>query len=457
MLVFEFVDEFDTIDFTNFADHGYRLSWDNWQPARASLVINELGIPEYTNVTERMGIQIGGQTAGVVRERLQRLSEMMDRAQMWSNGDTTVSPVLWRYQPTDSHLPTPLEVVILGLGGRSGLAMPSDFAKLSDGLVMQDVVLNFARRGRWLGSIEQRSSSVGGNPFRFTTSAFSRPFTVLCPYDLTVKFESPILGYYRIKILASGDSTNLLFAEAEGRLSDSAPVGNSWTQTAVSGASSGDVMRALAGAISPDPMKLKFDTNALNPRLTQVAAYAVVRNNSDSTYWTCRLRWGDDGPVSRTHVIDTDNFSNPNILELGIIADDQPEEIGLRGLTFEFQSADALGVGHELDVDYIALIGLDHSARVLEMLPFDPVAPRNVSVPKIKHRLLEDLAPIIHDETPILEKSVPFIGDARLSAGGDEISAVVFGTRSGGVGWTIENGAQMSIVADRQNAYLVPE
>jgi len=150
MQLLEITDGTTTVDFLNMAGN-YSLENEGWRPTVPNKRMSQLGgNGSYDSVAETMDLLVRPVTGGLsANEALVQLRLLMEQAERWGMGDTTVDPVRLRFQLEADAFPQ--ENVITGASGnRPIMTLPPQHIDLPLGTISHPVTLDFERRGDWL-------------------------------------------------------------------------------------------------------------------------------------------------------------------------------------------------------------------------------------------------------------------------------------------------------------------
>jgi len=150
MQLLEITDGTTTLDFLDMAGN-YSLENEGWRPTVPNKRMSQLGgNGSYESVRETMGLLVRPATGGLsANEALVQLRLLMEQAERWGMGDTTVAPVRLRFQLEADAFPQ--ENVIVGASGNAAImTLPPQHVDLPLGTISHPVTLDFERRGDWL-------------------------------------------------------------------------------------------------------------------------------------------------------------------------------------------------------------------------------------------------------------------------------------------------------------------
>jgi len=149
MNVLKLTDGTITVDLL--AQDNYALESAGWVPSVSNRRISQLGgNGVYEAVDETMEIIVFNDADGITANAaLIQLRLLLENAEKWGMGDTTVDPVRMVFQLEDGEQPQ--ENVILGAsGGTRIMELPDEHVDLPVHGISYPVTLTFERRGPWL-------------------------------------------------------------------------------------------------------------------------------------------------------------------------------------------------------------------------------------------------------------------------------------------------------------------
>lgn len=135
------------------ATNSFNLLADEWGPTVARRSERSLGGDVYETAVEQIPLYVQSDTdAATVLANIEALAALIDQAQVWRDGGD-VAAVRIQYSPnSDTDY---LECVILGPpDGEPGVVLPPNFTSDLWQNAVDGVVLQFERRGLWLGEAE---------------------------------------------------------------------------------------------------------------------------------------------------------------------------------------------------------------------------------------------------------------------------------------------------------------
>jgi len=173
MQLLEITDGTTTIDFLDMAGN-YSLENEGWRPTVPNKRMSQLGgNGSYESVRETMDLLVRPVTGGLTaNEALVQLRLLMEQAERWGMGDTTVNPVRLRFQLEADAFPQ--ENVIVGASGNAAImTLPPQHVDLPLGTISHPVTLDFERRGDWLLYPEVAMPIVNSSFETFAAGNFS--------------------------------------------------------------------------------------------------------------------------------------------------------------------------------------------------------------------------------------------------------------------------------------------
>jgi len=236
------------IDFTG--SYYKILTAGGWAPRRAGRRQSQLaGMSPYEDVLETMYIRIVGTSVAACLGALEDLSELLDQAERWGRGEN-VTPVEIQYKPLGSASASAVTANIIGPPeGGDFLTLPSDFDAIDDrnyalGTHANPIILQFVRRGLWLGDTETDTSGASsGNPEIQNTTSFTNASAVHVPYNFRAYINRAALTEaYDVWTLIQNETSKIKLIEVEDMtLSASGTSTPTFQDTVVAAASGGYV------------------------------------------------------------------------------------------------------------------------------------------------------------------------------------------------------------------------
>lgn len=458
MAILRITDDTTTINF--YGDDNYKLIYESWSPQRAQRRASNLGgLTPYTDPVETIPILIRGDSAVQVYEKLEVLSDLLDQAERWAQGDV-VSAVKLVFQPDGSTLTNPLEAVILGPGGNKMLSIPDKFAEVGrNGYVLSPIIIRVLRSGLWLGDSEAKSSSAStSNPEIVTTASFTDTPNILSPMDIQFLVNGATgSSGYEIIILLQNEADKLYFTEAED-LSLTAVGGTStFASAVVATASGGDVARFTFSAGTD--YGFATDTSvATDANIGTLGLYVIADNNTGSDL-TLQARTtpltSSRALVYGPTVLVPSSASYPDIYFLGLIAN-QPD---ISRLDVYIRAADTTeAVTGTCDLDYICGIGIDQNAHVIAM--HDAKTANAAEDLFIEHRINSRINPLVYSElnaTSTLNDYISYSGNVRVFMEGSAVSGLIFGVDQSSKYYIGASATPVTLTATRSLGYLIPQ
>ena len=480
----QITDGTDTIDFTG---SNYKLLHDGgWSPKRAQRRVSPLGGRSiYEDVEERMSIQVSGSSATDTWSKYDDLSNLLDQAERWGNGEN-VDAVLIKYSPSGSS--TDVQAVIVGPpSGGSFMQPPSDADKTANtnpyiiGHSSNPIVLSFVRRGLWLSTAsESKSASAStGNPDIVTAATFTTGASIPSPIDITLDFDSTGAAYFADMFIVTADNTNkMAILEGEDGIGAS---GTSATMFGVSpsGASGGRVaIIDEAGMDAGYEQILTYSTaqfDSFSSTSRQFAIYAGVRQRDAAYTFLLKAEFlnrakvidADVAAASRMVTIDAaDTFTH--IKPLGLVS--LPDSISKYGLDLHASgvSVSTTSTAKSIEIDYLIIHATDDpSINVVNVKGLHETAGTSILKTYIKHRLDSHLEPDLYADGMANERiDFPREGNADTMAINSTVGCLLFGVARLGAGslnfFITEEGAtttaaNFTLTADRTLGFLTPQ
>lgn len=387
----ELVGQFDTIDLMA----GINYSLVSWAPAVAARERRIIGnISPYTNVVETIVLDIHGETAAEARAALETLNDILEQADAWYLGEN-VPPVIVRVHMFDSEEAEPLQSVVMGRAEDSPylLRLQPNFNDQQAVFEIENVEIQFIRRGLWLAPAEERTMVLPKtNPALMTLDMGERlsrlsPTTIrITGFDdstpmigsgfLIVTGVSPVSSFGRnIQIYKAADMNGGTAFSTED---DSAHL-----------AHDDDVLQIDAASNQSGTITI----NNVYAETTRISLFAAVRNNSSSAAW--RVRPSSTGFVTtydRWRLIDPSS-QQPRIIFVGTLANQAGAHINLQ-LEFETDANEGT-----LDLNYLAVVGHDQNTNYITINGDDysnAAFPRSLVV---ADRSLTHRTPLLYIET----------------------------------------------------------
>lgn len=331
----------------------YEVRDDGWAPQVAARRRDDLGGKgSYEDVDEEMIVSVLGSTGTVMLTNAAALSQMLDQADAWSAGDPAALPVYLQVQPRGSTLTSPVQALVLGRSRDALMVLPSDYTDHLVGNSIEEAHIRFTRQGTWLDT----TASIGASSVTVPGSLMT------CPAMPAQAIPSPMRAYLSglpALLIPSGvfivAPTNRFFiVDAEGMTI------TKWTSVSESAVAS---PYARLGAIlryTPTdtlPSTSAYITLGGSTFFSDVAVFAVVRNNSATTTWQLHANLSSDNlwdvgtsVSTRDYLIDATS-QNPQVISLGVVSHmDVCRRISL--------TATASAASGTLDIDYIVAVAV---------------------------------------------------------------------------------------------------
>lgn len=428
----------------------YQLVEGGWSPTvaarRESVLTNKA---HFEDVIEELRINVYGSTAAECLENLQTLSAVLDRAEQFAAGNH-FTPVLFEVQAQGSALPAPISSLVLGRAGRGELlVLPRTFSDLLSVYVIKDVLLRFVRRGPLLAQASSYASPTVQVPGPFSLGLGSLPLTrPSASLKVTLSGLSEIpSGILSPSLLLVGSSNSILTLEGE------AMSGTWWSVVN----DSGNLARGNSiGRFSPTTTQTQAIIGNLSVPRGRVAIWALMRSNSATNFMvTAQLSGatGVTGSARPTFVLGSP--AQPKIVYLGTIdASHYGSQVRLL--------ISAFSPGTTLDVDYLALLHLDHEvAAAVEIDALSAGSP--IDALTVDHLALEATRPAAYYTLPGGNDRYPVGARGRLwlvdNPGDTGYRALWLSTRDNK--WRPDNGlgtvADAHLVVEQRATYLVPQ
>ena len=449
------------IDFTG--SYYKILTAGGWAPRRAGRRQSQLaGMSPYEDVLETMYIRIVGSSVANCLALLEDLSELLDQAERWGKGEN-VTPVEIQYKPTGSALASAVTANIVGPPeGGDFLTLPSDFDAVDDrnyalGTHANPIILQFVRRGLWLGTTEDKSEAESsGNPEIMTTDTFTNTEVIHCPHRVLLAVNRAANSEpYEVYTLIQNSAVKLLLTEVEGFTNSAtgSATFTSGTSTAVAAASGGYVARLTFSDGSETGTAISGTLNA--EVYDRWAWYMVADNNTSNDiaiqlYTRARAAGSPYVKGPKTIIPATDTV--PKIYFLGITS--STEGVGV--IKFEATVVDGSATSY-IDFDYIAGIYLDDNAHIVRFPAALDIATDTSLF--LDHRIDGYVAPLAYEVGSGTYGYVSYNGNPAVYLTGNACSALVLGVDNAG-DWNIDNGsgsdATITLTSTKTEGYLTP-
>lgn len=409
--------------------------------------------------------------AATVLANLDILATLMDQAQRWALGEN-VDPVVIRYSPNSDLVY--LQAVILGPPDEgAGLVLPETFSDDLFQKTVDGIVLQFKRRGLWLGAEEsQVSSSAAENPVVNTATFTGGALTVPSPVKLDIEFTNGagVEGSEAFAFIADDADKLYLSTEllSDNFYSSTSTITASHTDTT---ASAGETLMIQPNDTIPVDVKPKVDHDFPDTPGNHIYMFfMVLRNNSSSIHWDIsQMDYTRPGSsVRRTKTFNNIRIeagaNEPQIVTIGPLAFDHPLGMGLasgRMPRIYVTPSAGLGSGHELEVDTIAIVNLDVGVTTLTIGDVNFSAGDTHT--EIDHSLLTRVKPSVYAGqigSAVSDHSIDYKGLPYIFNNTAEISALILGVQDGRwqLNWSSsDQPVDVRIRATRRPAHLVPQ
>lgn len=415
-------------------------------PLRESL----LGDGVYSDVTESITVHALGCTAAQAYAAADKLNRLLDQAWRWWQGEN-VAAVNIRAMAQDSEILAPLAAAVKGRApaGPANIALPAIWSEYFGKYIIQNIVIQFVRRGQWIGVDDATATSTPAANPSVHQVAFASSHLTSSPFDLVLSgFNFVTTPAINAGFLGVGSQANdvvlpgvtgataanwTAFADA-ANLPMTASVLR-YTPVATTPSTSGDVLIGFREGL--------------------VAVIAKVRNNSATTTWLVTGKFEDPGGniVSMRPVEIDASTLNPRIVVLGVAIVNENTNI----FTYTVQASAASGT---LDFDAPMIVNLrDETCAVIahDAAPIGGLVG-NFTI-NFAEAPLDDTVPSVQlrDATSVVP--VGYRGALPLNTIGQNVYAAWYSTN--GNFWTFTNTANakvsVAIQATRHRAYLIPQ
>ena len=456
-------DGMTTIDLLgNDATNSFNLLASEWAPNVARRKNSQLGGNWAEDVVETLPLYAQSNTdAATVLANLDTLAALIDQARRWYLGEP-VDPVVIQYSPnSDSAY---LESVILGPPDDGpGVLLPPTFSDDLYQRVVDGVVLQFKRRGLWLGDEESASGSSVANP-GIVSATFSAQLSNDIPAPCIVEIGNfSYLNDQEIEpsiLVVSPFSDAISILEAEGGAGgDFTSVSNS-----ILDARGNNVLRYTP----PDTDGDVSNSITISGLTAQVLGVIVVaRNNSDTSEYllSAQLETGvangrrvETNKVPIGVVLDENDDSKPQIINLGIVA----SKNGFARIRFWVK---AITVNESLDIDYIVLYDAER-AQVVGLESLISYFTSDTYSLEVNHNLLTDIHPALSMRQSATRYYFGLTGDGNIlskkgtSSDSTYAAWIAVGSGSETAHWRYTSSSSVKNInmsVTRRPAYLVPQ
>ena len=391
----------DLTDQTN-----YQLVDGGWAPSVAPLRKSTLGgSGPYEDVIEEIVVNVHGTTAATCLANLAKLSQLLDQAERWSRGEP-VSAVKIQCLPWGSSIST--ECVILGRVNDKLLSLPATFNdKLEIGIYEVPYVrLRFVRRGLWLASEETVGPGAYAKVVAKQTATFASAAAISSPVAIRLEQKSGAALLTDIYLLITDDAAKIGFIEAE----DFTPSGVTWSEvTDTTYNARGDKVLRLTASDTALQYAFYPTSGFISTDCRRLAIFAAVRNNYAATTFQMYAKVNQSSLHGLATPAITVDYSddNPRIFFLGIVTAQE----AITDIYLYLQALTTPGAG-SIDIDYVAMIGLDDDASRVITLAIDGQQSGDIFV---NPRALTSPSPVAHSGVPVLPRYVPYYGDAWVN------------------------------------------
>jgi len=449
------------------------LTAGGWAPRRAGRRQSQLaGMSPYEDVLETMYIRIVGSSVANCLALLEDLSELLDQAERWGKGEN-VTAVEIQYKPTGSALASAVTANIVGPPeGGDFLTLPSDFDAVDDrnyalGTHANPIILQFVRRGLWLGTTEAESSSAGVTPDVLDTTTFTNNRAIHCPTDIRwyINRASGTVKYDAWMVLTNeGNKVHKNEGEAftTSATGTGSPTFTGGTSNSIAAASDTYVARMTFQNIDNVGTATESATGILDSNSGTWAWWICADNNTGfdvtvqmGTYSDGGATYGQLSTAKKLIIPATDTV--PKIYYLGITSSQPP----LYSFQFTVEiSQDATGLPKSIDFDYVIGLALDDNAHILKAI--NVFGDNTDTYLHADHRLDGYITPIVYETSngSNITNYPAHDGRAAIYLTGNACSGVLFGTDAAGT-YMIDSGsstaAAVTLQATRTEGYLTPE
>lgn len=434
----------------------YALVDSGWAPTVAARRVGTLaGSGPYEDVDEEITVNVLGTTAAIALDNLQTLSEILDVADRWSQGDTS-SPALITCQPQGSISTGELQALIIGRGEGSGfLGLPVTFNDQLMIYEISNVKIRFKRRGQWISN-DDTAGSISGSPANIATSmsasfaAFSSG--VISPVNISLIKASGYKTQLPAGYVLIGNGVDFTITEAESLTA------TAYTSVADSAnnARGGSVLRYTPTVTTLTQTATYTRTAGTDAQ--QLTFFANVRNNSASATWIMRVRASRLGVnvVTPDTLIDASTLL-PRIISLGSLSLPSSNTSAVT-LRLEITASTTSGPP-TLDIDYIVAMRTDGNYGRVIAIDAEPVVTASKTELRISHLALSSPGPLVayYAAGSIAQG---WRGDAFLVMGSTVYVAWL--ATNGDAKWNLMNAAasaieNVTLTATQDPAYLVPQ
>lgn len=436
-----------------------------WAPAVATRSHSQVaGRSLYNPVVENIPLIIHGTSEADLLVNLAALTEALDEAWRWNQGDMSVNAILLDYDIVVGA--STVKAAILGPPpkARSLIGLPITFNSFKGSFEMGPINLSLLREGLWLtGSGETATSSSTPNGAVMTVT-FTQPVLIPSPTKVVLAYQSPTsnLSQAGFLILAA-TADRLARFEAEANW-DSAANYASVAGGALS--SGGNLLR-----FTP-PGSVLFYTSGeetintiLNDDTRQVGVFVNFRSSSVDRSWIVSAQITEEGATSfhstQRIVIEGSGTTSPHWRFLGIVATaGEPESINIS------IKVDSTSGSPTLDMDQVLLVDIgDERTNILEFGLWSTTDDLDTGDLIIDHRAYVERDGLIFFDAATYDGPIPYIsGNPYVVSHGPTLCGIYLNTSiSGGTNdWLFEGSSANDIVdftlqGVRQTGFLTPE
>lgn len=334
------------------AANGFNLEANKWAPNVAERLPNG----KVSEVIEEIPLYVSSTSSpATVLANIDKLAKLIDQAARWAKGES-LSPVRIQYSPNSAT--EYLEAAILGPpDGAGGVALPSNFSDDLYQNVVDGIVLQFRRRGRWLDDDEDVDTSSTVNncelmSLSLTATEHPSPTILrLGKFNYTTGPNQTFGGF----LLLAEDSNNLQIVNAEtvATTSNTSSVNESSNL-----ARNTNVLRYSPVAAYPSSSDGTGNiTLTLNSATKLLGVFANMRNNSATAEFTVWPR------VQRT-MKGTEEFGQKTVVPAGATTP-QWYFLGMHSLASERQVlnlrmyVDDVTGSPTLDIDTLVVVNME--------------------------------------------------------------------------------------------------
>lgn len=387
--VLELVGEQVTIDLLD----GVNYALTEWAPAVAARNKALMGgYSPYSDVTERLRVNVYGGTVGGALQALDDIAAVLEQAEAWVLGDAT-EPVIMRVQLAGSSLSEPLEAVVLGqTGGDSLMTLQPTF---NEDILLYEIVgveIQLLRRGLWLGPVTDKTmKGSAANPAVMSIDMDSvlRRLSPTAVHVTGFGANTPMIGGGFLVVsgvsplIQSGQNIAIFNAAAMSA------TGFTLQTDAPNHARGGDVLRIDAAVNTSGTLSI----GSVNTDVSRVSVFAAVRNNSTDVAWEAQaISTGYVTINDDWKIIDTSS-QHPRVMHIGTLSNQSGSHSHIR---LDFRTSGATGT---LDVNYVAIVGHDASTNVVAIMDGDYSEEAFARALVVDPRAMSHRTPLLYIET----------------------------------------------------------